>query len=540
MFNFEHTEYLLVLAAVPLMLLLYILALARKKKTAKKIGDPLLVKQLTKDYHPGKFTLKFVFILIGFTAAVIAFANIRSAKDGEKVKRNGIDVMVALDVSNSMLAQDVSPSRLDRAKQVISKVIDKLENDRVGLVVFAGKAYLQMPLTADHGAAKMYLSSVSPESVPTQGTVIGEALKMCFLSFNSKEKKYKSVILLSDGEDHDESAMDMAKQMAAEGVVIHTIGLGSAQGAPVPDAATGEMKKDNAGNIVISRLNEAELAKIAQVGHGQYQLFSSTDAVVSNVISQLRTMDQRNVTDDSLLNYKSYFQVFLALAFLVLFMEIFISERRKKIIAAKLKPAVTTLFMILCVSAAAAQDDKVLVKQGNEAYKKRDFPAAIEAYRKAAEMNPQNQAAIYNLGSALYKNGDSAKAVKTYDLAIKSAKEPVDKSNAYYNQGVVYQNGNHLPECIEAYKNALRINPNDEDARQNLQKALQKQKEQQKDKQDQSKSKNKDQSPKPQPSKLSKQDAEDKLDALEQQEKNLHDKLKKVNANAVNKPEKDW
>lgn len=526
---------MLVLAAVPVLILLYKLAVSRKKRTAKKIGDPALIKELTKQYHPGKFTLKFILILTGFIAATIAFANIRSATEEEKTKRNGIDVMVALDVSNSMLAQDITPSRLDRAKQVITRVIDKLDNDRVGLVIFAGKAYLQMPLTGDHSAAKMYLSAATPESVPTQGTVIGEALKMCYLSFNNQDKKYKTVILLSDGEDHDEGAIELATQMAADGVVIHTIGVGSVGGAPIPDPETGGMKKDNAGNIVVTRLNEEPLKKIASIGHGQYQLFSTTDVVVSNVVSQLKTMDQRNIVDDSLLNYESYFQLFLALAFLVLLIEIFISERRKRIFAGKLKPAVT-IILILFAYTATAQDDKELVKKGNDAYKKRDYPTAIDAYSKAAQMNPDNQAAIYNLGSALYKNGDSSKAVTAYDMAVKSAKLPLDKSNAYYNKGVVYHNSKRLPECIEAYKNALRINPNDEDARQNLQKALQEQKQKDKDKQD----KNKNQSPKQQPSKLSKQDAEDKLNALQQQEKNIHDKLKKVSVNATNKPEKDW
>jgi len=537
MFNFEHIEYLYALAAVPVLILLFLLAVNRKKRIARKIGDIKLVKELTKHFNPAKFALKFILLLTGFIAAGIAFANIRSAKDGEQVKRNGIDVMVALDVSNSMLAQDITPDRLARAKLVITRIIDKLGDNRIGLVIFAGKAYLQMPLTGDHSAAKLYLSAATPESVPTQGTVIGEALKMCNLSFNNKDKKYKTIIVLSDGEDHDESAIELATQMAAEGVVIHTIGVGTVQGSSITDAETGELKKDVAGNIVVTKLNEEPLRKIASIGHGQYQLFSTTDAVVSNIVSQLKTMEQRNITDESLINYQSYFQLFLALALLLLFIEVFISERRKKIIISKLKPAVTIVLLMLAFT-ASAQEDKVLVKKGNDKYKARDYPTAIDSYSKAAQMNPANQAAIYNLGSALYKKGDSGKAITAYDMAVKSAKQPLDKSNAYYNKGVVYQNNKRLPECIEDYKNALRINPNDEDARQNLQKALQEQK--QNEKNNEKQEKNKSQSPKKQQSKLSKQDAEDKLSALEQKEKNIHDKFKKIPVNSSNKPEKDW
>lgn len=536
MFSFEHIEFLFVLAAVPLLLLIYLLAINRKKRIAKKLGDPALIKELTRQYHPGKFAFKFVLLLLAFIAASFAFANIRSADASEQVKRNGIDVMVALDVSNSMLAQDITPTRLDRAKQVITKIIEKLGDDRVGLVIFAGKAYLQMPLTGDHGAAKMYLSSATPESVPTQGTVIGEALKMCYLTFNNADKKYKTVLLFSDGEDHDEGAVELAKKMAADGVVIHTVGVGTLEGSSIPDPATGGLKQDINGNVVVTKLNEIPLQQVAAAANGQYQLFSTTDKVVSTIVSQLKTMDQRNVVDESLLNYKSFFQYFLALALIVLLIELFMSERRKRTIVKKIKPAVTLAFFLLASTTLIAQSDKELVKQGNESYKRKDYPLAIDAYRKAAEMNPENQAAIYNLGSALYKNGDSSKAITAYEMGIKSAKAPIDKSNAYYNKGVVLHNSKKLPECIEAYKNALRINPNDEDARQNLQKALQEQKDKSSSNQDQKKN----QAPKPQPSKLSQQDAEDKLNALEQQEKNIHDKLKKIPVNATNKPEKDW
>ena len=561
MLRFQHTDYFIALAAIPALVALYLFALRWKKKTISKIGDERLVKELIKNYSPRKFALKFVFIVTAFCLGVVALANLRSSKGSEKVNRNGIDIMIALDVSKSMLAQDIKPSRLERAKQVMGKLIDKLTNDRIGIVVFAGRAYLQMPLTGDHGAAKMYLNAATTDVVPTQGTVIGDALKMCAASFSTKEKKYKSVILISDGEDHDEAATNIAGQMANDGVSVNTIGIGSSEGTTLLDPVTNEIKKDNEGNTVISKLNEQELIAIAEKGGGIYQLFTNTDDVINKLEAQLKSMDQRTVTEDSLVNYKSFFQWFLLAALILLVVELFLSENMKFTALQKIptqKAAALSLLLCLFSLFAFSQKDNALIKKGNEAYTKQEYEKAITQYQKAIEKSPSNEVAQFNLGNALFKSNKPDEAVSAYDNALNQSKNKDNKSQAWYNKGVVQQNNKKLPECIESYKNALKLNPADEDARQNLQKALLQQKEQQK-KQEQDKKKNKpkedekqkekqklkdeekkNDEPKPQPSKLSRQDAEEKLKALLQQEKNLQDKLKKVNAAGSNKPEKDW
>ncbi len=561
--SFQHTEYLIVLAAIPLLLMLYFFVLNWKKRTIKKIGDAKLVAEMIKNHSPQKFALKFVLILVAFAAGVFALANLRSPKGMEQVNRNGIDVMIALDVSKSMLAQDVKPNRLERAKQALGKLIDKLNNDRVGIVVFAGRAYLQMPLTGDHGAAKMYLGSASTDIVPTQGTVISDALKMCNASFNTKEKKYKTVILISDGEDHDEGALKIASQMADEGIVINTVGIGSPQGSTIIDELTNQEKKDVNGNTVITRLNEEELRSIAEKGNGSYQLFTNADELVSKLDAQLASMDQRTVTENSLVNYKYFFPYFLMLALLLMVAELFISERKlvgnQQLAVGKSalkKSVVFTVAVCLLSLHSNAQNEKALIKKGNEAYEKKEYDNAIKNYQQAAQKNPANSTAQYNLGNALYKNNKADEAVQAYDGALSNSTSNTDKAKAFYNKGVVLQNNKKLPECIDAYKNALKLNPQDEDARQNLQKALQQQKEQQKkedkDKKEEKKPKDdkkqkdkpkdeeKQGQPKPQPSKLTKQDAEEKLKALLQQEKNLQDKLRKVNTATTAKPEKDW
>jgi Ca-activated chloride channel family protein len=557
MVRFQHIEYLLAFALVPVMVLVFLYVLRSKKNTIEKIGDPALVNQLIKDYSPSKFLLKFLLIVVAFVAGVIALANPRMPQGSTMVNRSGIDVMIALDVSKSMLADDIKPNRLERAKQFIAKLIDKLPNDRIGIVVFAGRAYLQMPLTTDHSAAKMYLSSATPDVVPTQGTVIGDALKMCYNAFNTKEKKYKSVVLISDGEDHDKAAEKITKAMADEGVMINTVGIGSPEGTTIIDPATGETKMDTEGRPVITKLNEQELKSIADNGNGLYQLFTNTDEIVDAMDKQLQSMGQRAVTENSLVNFRNFFPWLLGLSLVLLLAEFFISEVKKiakvKKEIVKKEVAVITMLFIL-PSLLFAQNSNTLIKNGNEAYNKKEYDVAADNYKKAADKEPANEKAQYNLGNALYKKGNADDALQAYDAAIKSSKSKSDQSASWYNKGVSLQNNKKLPECIDAYKNALKLNPADEDARFNLQKALlQQQKEQRQKQQDQDKKKPKDdkqkdkqqqekeqQQPKPQPSKMTKKEAEEKLKALLQQEKNLQNKLRKVDAASPDKPEKDW
>ena len=511
----------------------------------KKIGDPPLVKQLIQGFSSNLFAVKFVLVLLGFSLCAFAVADLVKPEGTQKINRKGIDVMIALDVSKSMLAQDIKPNRLERAKQLISKIIDKLSDDKVGIVVFAGRAYLQMPLTTDHSAAKMYLSSASTDNVPTQGTVISQALKMSYAAFNTKEKKYRAIILISDGEDHDEDAIKVTKQLADEGVMLNTVGIGSAQGAPIMDNETNEYKKDENGNTVITKLNEEELKIIAQNGNGLYQLFSSSDEVADNLHKKLMTIGQTTLTGSSFGVYKNYFWYFLLAAFIILLIENFLPERIKM---DRLKKGLPLIFLLLVTNISFSQSIQKEIIKGNDAYKKKQYNEAAGAYQKALKKSP-DATAYYNLGNALYKTDKLDEALKSYDNTVQNSKSYSLKENAYYNGGVVLQKQNKLPECIKAYKNALKIDPNDEEARQNLERAMQQLKQQQKQDQKDKKQNKKDQQkqdqqkknePKPQPSKISKQDAEEKLKSLLEHEKDLQDKLHKVKTNSTDKPKKDW
>ncbi len=329
MLRFEHTGYLLLLLLIPLLALLYKTEQQWKRRTIVKIGDESLVKRLIQDFSPQKHKLKFSIIVLALFCLIIGTANLQSATQAEIISRQGIDVVIALDVSNSMLATDVAPNRLEKAKLFINRLISQLGNDRIGLVIFAGSAYLQMPLTTDANAAALFVNSSAPEMAPVQGTVIANALEMANSAFDMEDEKYKAVILITDGEDHENNALSMARQLSEQGVVIHTIGAGTTGGATIPNPTTGENMRDVNNDIVVSRLNENLLTEIATEANGIYQPLSDVEAVTNNIRDQLNRMDQKMIRDNRSINYRSFFQWFLFLAFAALTYELFVSEKKK-------------------------------------------------------------------------------------------------------------------------------------------------------------------------------------------------------------------
>lgn len=333
MLRFQHIEYLWFLLAIPLLIFLYVSWLRLRKKKLQQVGDLQLVEALIPAFDQKRTHLKFTLICTALFFGVIALANLQSGARSEKVQRKGIDVMIALDVSKSMLAKDVSPDRLGKARQFISHLLEKLSSNRIGLIVFAGKAYASVPLTVDISALKMNLNAATPDLVPTQGTVLGEAIGMARQSFNTKETKYKSIVLISDGEDHDESAIDEVKKAVAEGIMVNTVGVGSADGSPIWDADKNENKKDQEGNEIISKLNEAELQNIAQSGQGIYRHLTNTESASQAIADQINTIEQKSFGDSLFVDYNSYFQYFLVLSLFLFIIDVFI-QPGKKLIAA--------------------------------------------------------------------------------------------------------------------------------------------------------------------------------------------------------------
>lgn len=335
MIKFQHIEALYLLLLIVPMIAVFILFMFWRKSALKKFGEWNLVRQLSPMQPRWKHQIKFILFLFAFLFAVIGLANPQFGTNYQKVKRNGVDIFIALDVSRSMMAEDVKPNRLDRATRFISKMLDKTENDRVGLIVFAGQAYMQMPLTSDYSSAKMLLKNVNTNMVPTQGTVIAEAIRMAQSSFIQGEDKHKALVIITDGEGHDDDAETAAQEAAKNGIIIHTIGVGTSKGAPIPVANSSgsvDYKKDSDGNIVLSKLDETSLQKIASFANGHYyNLSSSGNSELDDLMNQIGNMEKKELQSGEFTNHASTFQIFLGIALFLLIIEFLISERRSSV-----------------------------------------------------------------------------------------------------------------------------------------------------------------------------------------------------------------
>jgi Ca-activated chloride channel family protein len=329
LFRFEHPFWLAGLVLVPVLVAVFAYAQRIKKQKLALVGDPVLVKSLMGNFSPARYLRKFSLALLALVCLVLAAANPQLKGTGLNQGRQGLDVMLIMDVSKSMLAQDIKPNRLERSRQLMSLLIDKLSNNRLGMIWFAGRAYLQMPLTTDLSAAKLFLQNAGPDAVPTQGTVIGEALRLAGSSFNNKEQKYKAVILISDGEDHDPEALEVVERLVESGVMINTVGVGSVEGTSITDPSTGESKKDANGNVVISKLNEEQLRNLAVKGNGTYVYLQDPSAAAQTLSDQLEGIEKKQLENSGTVQYNSYFYWLLLLALLLLLLESFISERKK-------------------------------------------------------------------------------------------------------------------------------------------------------------------------------------------------------------------
>jgi Ca-activated chloride channel family protein len=335
MFRFEHPEFLYALVVLPLILLLYFYRQSWRKKVRKRFGEVALVEKLIPNISKTKPVSKLILSLMGLCLIIIACANPQIGTRLEEVKREGVDIIIALDVSNSMKAQDIRPSRLERSKQAISRLIDQLQNDRIGMIVFAGQAYVQLPITSDYAAAKLFLGSIDTDIVPTQGTCIGCAIDLAVESYVGNDNKHKALIIITDGENHEEDAVESAKKAHAEGVVIHTIGMGSPEGAPIPiirSNGQSDFLKDNEGHTVITKLETLTLERIAAEGKGQFIQASNGDDGLSTVLASISKMQKKSFGAKQFTDYEDRFQYFLAAGLLLLLIEFSITNKRSRII----------------------------------------------------------------------------------------------------------------------------------------------------------------------------------------------------------------
>jgi Ca-activated chloride channel family protein len=329
MFRFADTYFFNGFYLIPLLLLLFVWLIRWRKKSLQKLGDYHLVKQLIPQYSYNKPIVKFILLVFALVAMILALANPQFGTKQEEVKREGVEIMVALDVSNSMNCADIAPTRLERAKQAISRLIEKLNNDKIGLVIFAGTSFVQLPITSDYAAAKLFISTIEPDMIGTQGTAIGSAIELACKSFDTKQKKFKTLIVITDGENHEDNALDAAKEAAEQGVVVHTLGMGSEQGGPIPIVRNGAMKeflKDKEGSTVITKLNQDMLLEIAQAGNGSFVRANNSDDGIAHILEQINKMEKSNYGSKVFTDYDDKFQYCLALALFFLLIEFALSD----------------------------------------------------------------------------------------------------------------------------------------------------------------------------------------------------------------------
>ena len=332
MFRFAHIYYFYLLLLIPLFVTVFILFLVWRKKALNRFGNKTVLMQLMPEYSNIRLVLKFILLLFAYTFLIIAITGPQTGSKLEEVKRKGIDLMLAVDVSNSMLAEDIKPDRLERAKQSISRLIEKLDGDRIGIVVFAGKAFMQLPITTDYGAAKMFLSTINTNIISTQGTAIADALEMATSSFG-QSKHNKAIVIITDGEDHQGNVLEQAEAAVKKGISIYTIGMGSPDGAPIP-IYNGNIqigyKKDREGTTIISRLDETLLQRMASLGNGIYVRANNSETGLQKIFEDISKIQKTEIESRQFSDYEDRFQYFLALSLLFLIFELFVFDKKNQ------------------------------------------------------------------------------------------------------------------------------------------------------------------------------------------------------------------
>ena len=562
MFRFEEPTYLYLLAALPLIAILRWVLERKQLKRLKLFGDPTLLRHLMPDVSKMRPVVKFWMLLTAMALIIVMMARPQMGTRISHEKRTGIESIIAMDISNSMLAEDVTPSRLDRTKMMVENLVDNFTDDKIGLIVFAGDAFVQLPITSDYVSAKMFLSEIEPSLIATQGTDIATAINMAANSFTQQQGVGKAIIVITDGEDHEGGALEAAKAAKKKGMRVYVLGVGSDKGAPIP-LGNGDYMKDRTGNTVMTKLNEEMCRQIAEAGGGAYIHVDNNTNAQRQLDNELAKLSKKEMQSTIYSDYDEQFQAFGIIAIILLILEICILESKNPI-ARRLnifgrKQRTTTLIVALVVASASfAQNDRRYITQGNKLFRSGQFDKAEVAYRKAIEKNPRNPQAHYNLGNSLMAQKKDSAAVQSFQKSTELETSKIRKAMAYHNMGVVCQQHKMYGEAIEAYKNSLRLNPKDDATRYNLELCKRQQRNQKnQDKQDQNKQKDKngndqkdekqknkdkqDQKKNNNENKMSKENAEQMLNAAMQQEKSTQQRMKKaMQKPRTNKLDKEW
>ncbi len=466
MFSFEHPEYFKWLLVIPIALVIWLLYLRWRRRASARLAAPSAQERVLPGWSLSRFWLKNLLLSGAVVLLIVAAANPRRGVRQTTTSQQSADVYIVLDVSQSMLARDALPSRLERAQIFARQLLRALAGERVGIVFFAGSAYVAMPLTTDYEAADMLLRAAGTELISTQGSDIGRALQLAAERFDPDPTAGRAIVLISDGEDHEGKALRAAEKLKDLGVIVFCVGVGTAEGAPIP-LADGEYKRDAQGQAVRTRADEALQRQIAKVTRGEYYRIEAGDAALEAIRREIGQLDRRAVQGRSLEVFDSYYQWFAVPAFFLLVLYAALGWR--------VRPSAAAVVLLLAIAEAFGQSQREHLRQGDEHFAEGRYAQAEEAYRNAHIANPADPKALYNQGSALYRQGKYAEAQQVWEKALQKALSADQKADVWHNLGNALAEQGNLSEAIRAYENSLRWRPGDPDTKVNLQLARKKQ-----------------------------------------------------------------
>jgi len=487
--QFFRPENLIYLWLVPAVFFFY--AFAKKvwhKRIHRLVRDEELLSKLIEGQRKNEWLVRAILMTLAVLFMVLALARPQWGDEKRTAQRKGVDIIFLVDTSLSMLAEDIKPNRLEKAKFEIETFIRNLRGDRVGMVTFAGSGFLQTPLTLDHAAFLLFLDAVQVGFLPDPGTSLLQAVQLAIRAFPQKELKYKALILFSDGEDHEGGIEKIIEEAKQANVRIYCIGLGSKEGEPIPlrneKGERSGFKKDRSGQMVLTRLNQPLLERLAKETGGIYLPATPGEKEVEIVLKHLRGWGEQQFAEKMIVEREDQYQIFLILAFILLMAEMLV---RRKMKTNGKNPALLACLAAFFLFSGFLETSQETVKKGNEHFENKRYQSAIESYRKVQVKSPDAPEVLYNLGTALYKVDALQESAQDLEIATKNARDPKFKAQAFYNSGNVQYRLGNFEKAIEAYKKALELDPTDKDAKYNLEFLQKKKNEMDKKDQDQKK-----------------------------------------------------
>lgn len=567
MFRFESPQYLYLLLVLVALAAIHYYIIYRKKQQVKRFGDPELTRQLFLGVSRWRPEVKFWITMLALASFIVALARPQFGTRLDTRERTGIEAIIALDVSNSMLAEDVKPNRLEKAKMMVSNMVDGMRDDKIGLIVFAGQAFVQLPITSDYVSAKMFLETISPSMMSVQGTDIAEAINLSMRSFTQQEDVSRAIFVITDGEDNEARGVEAAKQAASKGVRVYVLGIGNPGGAPIPIPGTGQYIIDDEGNTVISKLSEEMCREIATAGNGSYIYVDNSSSAQKKLSEQVDRLAKAKMESQIYSEYDEQFQGFVLIGILLLLLDVFLLERESKStwlsnLFHRGRP-VAALFLLIFSLTAMAQTDRDYIRRGNRLMRDSVYDKAQVEYQKAIEKDNTNPISHFNLGNALLYQNKAEDAMKEYETAARLEKDKTRLAQIYHNMGVVLQSAKQFDKAVACYRNSLRNDPTNDETRYNYalslfqlkknqggqdnqdqqkdDKGQDEKKEQKQQQQKQEQDKKDEQQQQPQPEQMSRENAEQMLNAAMQDEKATQEKIQKAQQKRQQKQlQKQW